>query len=259
MKLSIATHLEYHFDDHADVLLQIGAADAPEQAVAQARTEIAGIEPLSRVPGHDGVGERLWLGLRGRMVVDYRATVSVDRTMENLSAVTKVPFYQLPGDTVQYLMGSRYCPSDMFVAFVTQEFGDLDGGARILAMRDWIYRHFSYVPGASTSDTTAVDTFVSRRGVCRDFTHVLISLARVSGIPARMVSVYAPGLKPQDFHAVAEVYLGGKWHLVDPTRMADESTMARIAVGRDAADVAFMTSYEPATLIAQSVSVTASD
>lgn len=259
MKLSIATFLDYQFDQHADILLQVEAANLPGQTIEQARIVVADGVPFSRVPGHEGVGERIWLGLYGRMVVDYRALVTVDHRPDAFADAAKVPFQQLPPEAIQYLMGSRYCPSDTFLDFVTEEFGTLEGGARIAAMRDWIHRHFSYTPGASSSATTAVDTFVSRRGVCRDYAHVLISLARVSGVPARMVSVYAPGLEPQDFHAVAEVYLGGAWHLVDPTRMANEATMARIAIGRDAADVAFMTSYQPAFLIAQSVSVTVVD
>jgi transglutaminase-like putative cysteine protease len=257
MKLIIATHLEYRLAGEGDVLLQIEAARLPGQEIGAASLRIGDDLPLTRVAGHDGIGERLWVGARGRLVVDYAAEVTLDRPAGDLAAAATVPFPRLPAEVIPYLMGSRYCPSDRFQAFVQQEFGTLDGGARICAMRDWIRDHFSYVPGASCSDTTAVDSFVARSGVCRDFAHVLISLARVSGIPARMASVYAPEVKPQDFHAVAEVYLGDGWHLVDPTGMAEAEAMAHIAVGRDAADVAFMTSYQVASLVAQTVSVSA--
>ncbi len=94
-------------------------------------------------------------------------------------------------------------------------------------------------------------------GVCRDFAHVMITLARASGMPARMASVYAPLDPPQDFHAVAEVYLDGGWHLVDATGMARPDQMVRIGVGRDAADVAFLTVYGNAVMQSQSVRVTA--
>ena len=152
-------------------------------------------------------------------------------------------------------MASRYCPSDRFVFFVNDEFAGLEGGALVIAMRDWIQHHFSYVPGASSQETTALDTFVSRQGICRDYAHVLITLVRACGIPARFASVYALGIEPQDFHAVAEVFLGGEWHLVDATGMAREGSMAKIGIGRDAADVAFLTAYGPAWMNSQSVSV----
>jgi transglutaminase-like putative cysteine protease len=166
-----------------------------------------------------------------------------------------VPPHQLPGETVQYLLPSRYCPSDQFQNFVDAEFGRLQGGERVAAMRDWVEERFSYVPGSSLSDTTALDTFVKRQGVCRDYAHVMVTLVRASGVPARIASVYALGVEPQDFHAVAEVFLGGSWHLIDATGMATEGGMAKIGVGRDAADVAFLTAYGSAQMNEQSVSV----
>ena len=92
------------------------------------------------------------------------------------------------------------------------------GGAKIEAMADWIRREMDYVIGSSDASTTAVDAFLSRRGVCRDFAHLMASFARAAGIPARLVSAYAWGLKPPDFHAVVEVWLDGGWHLVDADR-----------------------------------------
>ena len=137
----------------------------------------------------------------------------------------------------------------------------LQGGALVAAMRDWIHDHLSYVPGASNADTTASDTFIRREGVCSDYAHLMITLTRAAGIPARIASVYALGVDPPDFHAVAEVFLGngggGEWHLVDPTGMASEGAMAKIGVGRDAADVSFLTAFGEARMIEQSVEVSA--
>ncbi len=83
----------------------------------------------------------------------------------------------------------------------------------------------------------------------------MITFARAEGIPARIASVYALGVDPPDFHAVAEVFLGGEWHLVDPTGMAREADMVKIGVGRDAADVAFLTAFGEVKFNAQSVTV----
>jgi transglutaminase-like putative cysteine protease len=93
---------------------------------------------------------------------------------------------------------------------------------------------------------------------------VLITLARASGIPARYASVYAPGVEPQDFHAVAEVFLadpggqGGLWHLVDATGMAQPGNMVKIGVGRDAADVSFLSNFGPCQFGNLTVSAVAS-
>lgn len=255
--IRIDTRFAYDFAESSDVLLQVEAAVLPEQAIIDAHIDVSEVEHFARVAAHDGIGERIWMRVRGRFTVAYRATVRVDRVLADPASLAAVPFHRLPGETVQYLMASRYCPSDLFEDFVRAEFGTLAGGAQVAAMRDWIERGFSYAPGSSTSATTAMESFVQRKGVCRDYAHVLITLARAAGIPARIASVYALGVDPQDFHAVAEVFLDGAWHLIDPTGMARPADMAKIGVGRDAADVAFLTSYGTAVFCEQSVTVSA--
>ena len=123
-------------------------------------------------------------------------------------------------------------------------------GARIAAIRDWMAREFSYVPGVSDANTDATETFIARQGICRDYAHVMVALARASTIPARYVACFAPGVEPQDFHAIAEVFLAdpnvegaGTWQPVDATGMADLGNVVKIGVGRDAADVSFLTSF----------------
>lgn len=255
MKIKIQSKIEYDFARPTDVLLQLEAAIIPEQTVEEAHIDLTDCAHFARVAAHDMIGDRIWLRVQGRLTVDYRAIVRINRIVSDCHNLAKIPPHQLPGEAVQYLLPSRYCPSDQFQTFVEAEFGGVDGGARVMAIRDWVHGHFNYVPGVSSSDTTALDTFVRRQGICRDYAHVVITLVRASGIPARMASVYALGVEPQDFHAVAEVFLGGEWHLVDATGMAKEAGMAKIGVGRDAADVAFLTAYGQASMKGQSVSV----
>jgi transglutaminase-like putative cysteine protease len=255
MKLNIRAHLDYDFGKPTDILLQLEAAHIPEQRIESAHINVWNPEHFARVAAQDMIGDRIWVRAEGRLTVDYEATVSINRLLTDNLQLPKVPPHQLPGETVQYLMPSRYCPSDQFHTFLEAEFGDLEGGPLVAEIRQWIGGHFTYVPGVSTSDTTALETFVKRQGICRDYAHMVITLARASGIPARFVSVYALGVEPQDFHAVAEVFLGGEWHLVDATGMASEGAMAKIGVGRDAADVAFLTAYGEAVMVNQSVSV----
>jgi transglutaminase-like putative cysteine protease len=255
MRIRIHAQLDYQFDHPTDILLQMEAAAIPEQVVEWANIQISDTHHFARVPAQDDIGERIWLRAEGRLTVDYRATIAIQRILTDCLDLATVPPHQLPGETVQYLMASRYCPSDQFQSFVETEFGTLEGGHKVIAMRDWVFSHFTYVMGVSTSDTTAADTFIRREGVCRDYAHVMITLVRAAGIPARIASVYALGVEPQDFHAVAEVFLGGEWHLIDATGMAQEAAMAKIGVGRDAADVAFLTAYGNALMNSQSVSV----
>lgn len=255
MILNITAHLDYHLTQPTDILLQLEAAAQTDQIVLDTGLEMSATEHLVRVVAEDGIGERIWVRADGRLIVDYRAKVRIDRAVSEIAGLRQSPVHLLPAEMVKYLMSSRYCPADEFQNFAGAEFGDMSGGARIAAMRDWIEENFEYQPGVSNAQTTAFDTFALRQGICRDFAHVLITLARASAIPARMVSVYAFGIVPEDFHAVAEVYLNGEWYLVDPTGMATADTMVRIGVGRDAADVAFMTSYGVVTMNRLSVQV----
>ncbi|AXS39743.1 transglutaminase family protein [Breoghania sp. L-A4] len=256
MILDLHVHLAYRLARPTDLLLQIEAADLADQKVLSTSLDTSDVSHFVRVAAEDGLGERIWLRAEEEFHCDYSARIDVDRPTLDISALDAVAPHLLPGDTVRYLMPSRYCPSDEFQTFAAAEFGHLEGGARIAAMRDWINGAFSYVPGASNAQTTALDSFVQRQGICRDFAHVLITLARASTIPARFASVYAPGVSPPDFHAVAEVYLDGTWHLVDATGMAPADTIARIGVGPDAANVAFLSAFGQVTFVEQSVSVT---
>ena len=257
MQFDIRATLDYTMAQPTDILLQIEAASIPGQRVAQASLDLSPSDRVARVAAHDGIGERLWLRATDRLTADYRARLTIDRHRPDWPGLDRTPLHRLSGETVQYLMGSRYCPSDLFDKFVEAEFAGIDGGALVAAMRDWIAAHFRYVPGASTSTTTALESFVRREGICRDYAHVLITLVRAAGIPARMASVYAPRVTPQDFHAVAEVFLADVWHLVDATGMAEADEMAIIGIGRDAADIAFLTAYGDVFMQAQRVEVSA--
>lgn len=256
MILQIGVQLRYAVQGPTDILLQIVAPDFADQRVVH--EELALSETLHRatVSAEEGLGERTLLRVDRDFECNYTSRINVDRPALDISQLAAVPPHQLPNDAIRYLMPSRYCQSDELQSYVAAEFGDYSGGERIARLRDWIFERYQYVSGSSDGRTTALDTFVQRKGVCRDFAHVLIALARASAIPARFVSAYAPYVTPQDFHAVAEVYLDGTWHLVDATGMAAANQIARIGVGLDAAEVSFLSSFGPISLQNQSVQVT---
>jgi transglutaminase-like putative cysteine protease len=257
VRLQIDVHLDYGLARLCDLLMQIEVSAIPGQRVEESSLQLSPCAHFSRVPAQDGIGERIWLRQDRQLHVDYRARVVIERTVRDVASLPALPPHRLPGETVQYLLPSRYCASHQFTDFVNERFGMLEGGARLAAMRDWVAGHLSYVPGSSNSETNAIDTFHSAKGVCRDYAHLLITLARAGEIPARFASVYAPGVTPPDFHAVVEVFLGGEWHLVDATGMARPGEMAVIGIGRDSGDVAFLTAFGPLYFNRQSVDVTA--
>jgi transglutaminase-like putative cysteine protease len=84
---------------------------------------------------------------------------------------------------------------------------------------------------------------LAREGVCRDYAHLVVALLRGLDVPARLASVYAPGLYPMDFHAVAEAYIEDAWHVVDATTLAPRGSLLRIATGQDAAETAFLSQH----------------
>ena len=264
MPIAISTRFAFSVDSLSDVLLQFEAAAIPEQSVVEKQCDMTKAEHIARIAAQDGIGERIWLHVDGHFEVQYTATVAVNRILAEIDELNRLEPHHLPAEAVQYLLDSRYCPSDRFQSFVEAEFGGTSGGKRIVAIRDWISGNFVYAP-VSTASTTALDSFVERRGICRDYAHVLVTLARASAIPARYVSCYAPGVDPPDFHAVAEVFLadptvagGGAWHIIDATGMAEPADTVKIGVGRDAADVSFMTVFGDAHFEDKEVSATKS-
>lgn len=255
MRLSIKTHLLYATTTPCDLLLQIEACDDAQQICRETRLMFDPVSRQHEVAGEENMGTRRWVQAGPLFECHYETVVEVTRPDVALDSLPETPRTQLPGEVIKYLAASRYCHSEQFQDFVATQFGDLKGGVLVDAMARWVHSNFTYDPAASNAGTTATDSFASLRGVCRDYAHVLITFARAASLPARFVSVYAPDVTPQDFHAVAEVYLNGAWHLIDATGMAKSSEMVRICVGRDAADASFLTSYGWVELREQSVSV----
>ena len=255
--VSINATLNYHLPRASDVLLAVEVIPGMEdQTLLTDLLKVGGdCSPLKTIEGMDGLGRRTWLHAQGRIDIRYTATATINRRPTDLAGLGTVPLADLPPAYVQYLMPSRYCPSDRHDNFVATRFDARSPGDRILQMAEWIYKNVDYAPGRPGNGGSATDTFITRHGVCRDFAHLLITFARAADVPARMVSAYALGINPPDFHAVVEVYLDGRWHLVDPTRLVPEQNLVRIAVGRDATDISFMTIFGRADMIDQSVVV----
>ncbi|MGY6216619.1 transglutaminase-like domain-containing protein [Methylolobus aquaticus] len=156
---------------------------------------------------------------------------------------------ELPADTLLYLLGSRYCEIEKLTEFAWQQFGQgPTGWDRVQAICDWVHQHVVFSHEAARCDRTAYDTFIDQRGVCRDYTHLAITLCRCMGIPARYATGYlgdiqVPVEPPMDFSAWFEVFLGGQWRTFDARNNQPRVGRILMARGRDAADVALTTTF----------------
>jgi transglutaminase-like putative cysteine protease len=248
----IDCQLSYDVQGTSDFIFMIHALQGMDQQVLSETIEITPDLP-SRVHQDPTVHHRFlrMQAQSGGFTVHYRAQVRRTPQAPDLNA-PEMAIADLPEDVLHNLMPTRYCESDILNRAACKIFGDLPKGyPRVQAICDWIYENIEYRLGSSTATTTAADVFLQRAGVCRDFAHMGVTFCRALNIPARLVVGYAKfDDPPPDFHAVFEAFLGGRWVLFDPTRMAPLDELVRIAVGRDAKDVAFATIYGPAQMTA---------
>ena len=169
--------------------------------------------------------------------------------------------FKLPDDAMVYLLPSRYCESDSELAsFAWEKFGPTPTGwERVQSICDFVHQHVEFDYSKARSNRTALETFRERVGVCRDFTHLAITLCRCLNIPARYVNGYLgdiglpPAPDPMDFSAWMEVYLSGRWLSFDPRHNCRRIGRTVIARGRDACDVPLTISFGKHTLEAFSV------
>lgn len=248
MRAEVGCELAFEVADHVVMAVQVAAAStAGSSEVENLVVALDGraVEVDEMAVDHGGRVHLVRCGA-GQLTLLYRGVV--------LRAAPECPSVR-EDEAILALRPSRYCPSDALEAFAEAELGGLpDGTDRARAVGEWVHRRLRYELGSSGSLDTAVDTLLAGRGVCRDFAHLTIALCRALGIPARFVSVYAPGISPMDFHAVVEVGAAGRWEVVDSTRLAPRQSLVRIATGRDAADTAFSTTISgSAELVMSSV------
>jgi transglutaminase-like putative cysteine protease len=165
------------------------------------------------------------------------------------------PVHELPPETLQYLLGSRYCEVDLLSDLAWGLFSEVPTGwGRVQAICDWAHSQVEFGYEHASATRTAVQVAEERRGVCRDFQHLAITLCRCLHIPARYVTGYLgdigvpPVPLPMDFSAWFQVYLGGKWYDFDARHNEPRIGRILMACGRDAADVALTTSFGRAPL-----------
>lgn len=166
------------------------------------------------------------------------------------------PVNELPSEVLPFLLSSRYCEVDVLGDFAWSTFGQTPlGWARVKAVVDWCHQNVQFGYQYARATKTACEVHREGKGVCRDFTHLAMTLCRCLNIPARYATGYLgdigipPVDSPMDFSAWFEVYLSGKWWAFDARHNTPRIGRVLMAHGRDATDAALTTSFGPAKLV----------
>ena len=168
----------------------------------------------------------------------------------------QIPVKDLPAETLVYLLGSRYCDTDQLSNFAWQKFGSIPPGwGRVQAICDFVHEHIKFGYQYARPTKTAFEAFNEGQGVCRDYAHLGLTLCRCMNIPARYCTGYItdigidpPPTAPMDFAGWFEAYLGDRWYTFDPRNNAPRIGRTLMARGRDACDVALVTSFATHTV-----------
>jgi transglutaminase-like putative cysteine protease len=152
---------------------------------------------------------------------------------------------ELPVETLSFVLPSRYCEVDSeLLDFAWRTFSSTPSGwPRVAAICDFVHGHLKFDYLQARANRTALDAYRERVGVCRDFTHLAITLCRCMNIPARYATGYLGDIgvpidvNPMDFSAWFEVYLGSHWHTFDARHNSRRIGRVLIGRGRDAGDV----------------------
>jgi transglutaminase-like putative cysteine protease len=187
----------------------------------------------------------------GNQVLRYDATIEVSGQADEVAPdAVQLPVEALPDDVLHYTLPSRFCLSDVLSDRAWELFGAIEPAwVRVQAICDWVHSNIRFQYGASNSLTTATDVYAQGVGVCRDFAHLAVTFCRALNIPARYVFGYLPDIgvpppdAPMDFCAWMEVYLAGRWWTFDPRNNQPRIGRVLVGRGRDALDVAMITTY----------------
>jgi transglutaminase-like putative cysteine protease len=220
-------------------------------------SDMAGARELAVEEYLDAFGNRCsrFLAPAGAIRLSGRNIIRADDQPELQGfGLMQTPVEQLPAETLQFLLSSRYCEVDRFGGIAQDLFGHLGSGWALAAsIRDWVHEKVAFNYKMARATKTAMDVFTERVGVCRDYQHLAVTLTRCMNIPARYVTGYIGDIRvpfsgPGDFSAWYQVWLDGRWWDMDARHNYPRIGRILMATGRDAADVAITTSFGRADL-----------
>jgi transglutaminase-like putative cysteine protease len=256
LALTVGCQFGLHSVQPAAAIMQVAPCPQPGVTISEERWQTAA-EHHGYVDHYGNRCERFELA-GGDSRVTYEAQVLLTRPADVIEpGANEMPVASLPDEVLSFVMPSRFCLPDELGHEAWQRFGELTPGwGRVQAIVDYVHTHLEFVPGASNPWTTAADAHRAGQGVCRDFAHLAITFCRALNIPARYVFGYLPDVgidlslppEPMDFAAWFEAYLDGRWHTFDARNNTPRIGRVIVGRGRDAIDVALITSFGPLTL-----------
>jgi transglutaminase-like putative cysteine protease len=241
MKFDVFTEMEYIANSPGTLILNVHALRTPNQTVVNESFDIAPYIKFEELVAEQGQNRlvRFEITQPANIKVTYKATVDNCYVITDHIHSKEILVSHLDKSILPYLYPSRYCQSDKLYRLANNLFGHIQHSfEKVVSLTNWINKNVQYLSGYSNAQTSAYDTITQQAGVCRDFAHLGIALCRALTIPARYFTGYAYHLKPADFHACFEAYLGGEWVLFDATNLVPLNGLVKIATGRDAAETA---------------------
>ena len=262
MKLTAGCELRFDVQAETPLMMMLRPRSGAGQWIISETYEMEPPVPVTEFTDlYGNLCQRL-IAPSGPFRVRTQATVQTDDLADAEPGVPANLVQDMPDDVLHFLLPSRYCPADQPV-IINKAFEVVAAAApgydQAEAIRAWINANIRYEYNTSDATTSALETLEHGVGVCRDFTHLGISLCRSLSIPARMVVGYLHELKPMDLHAWFEAYVNGRWYTFDATQTQPKGNRITVAYGRDAADVAFITQFGPMTMTTMEVWVNAAD
>ena len=245
-------------DGPLPMILQMSAR--PERQLDLRDTEAFATTPAvpysTFVDRHGNFCRRLTAPM-GRFQMTQRALIADSGLPEpDFPDAREMPIEALPDDVLSFLMASRYVDTDQISQAAWDLFGNLaPGWGRVQAIMDWVHDHIAFDYMDADATRTAHDAFQQGKGVCRDYAHLAIAMCRALNIPARYVNGYLGdiGMPPPyaagDFAASVQVYLSGRWWNFDPRNNRRRIGRIVVGFGRDAGDVALISSFGQHRLI----------
>jgi transglutaminase-like putative cysteine protease len=256
LTVRVGCHIVYETSVPTPILLVLKPRHDANQIVLQQQLTLTPYLPNYYFEdSHGNFTDRAVLQV-GENIVHHDALVSVSPLSDSpMLPALPTPVYELPPDTLRYILPSRYCDSDKLLNFAWTQFGLIENGLqRVQAICNWVHHNIEYRFGAGRSDISASEVVLQRFGVCRDFAHVAIAFCRAFNLPARYVTGHLPDIghidpgTPMDFHAYFEVFLGQQWQTFDARFNEPRIGRVKVAQGLDAVDGAFSTIYGEARL-----------
>ena len=257
MQLRIGYELIYSFPQPTPIILVVDVHDSRASDIV-VRDRLT-VEPSAPVADYrDGFGNtchRL-LAPSGRLRLSADGIVNDTGQLDEVVITARQDLVEdLPDDTLVFLLGSRYCETDMLSQTAWDLFGGTTAGySRVQAICNFVHDHIRFNYEHARASRSAAEAFTERAGVCRDYAHLAIAFCRCLNIPARYCTGYLSDIGTQppfsagDFAAWFEAWIGGRWHLFDPRNNVPRVGRVLMARGRDASDVAIATTFGANTL-----------